>query len=122
MHAETTSEKQAMGHFLDGRVSLVIGTHTHVPTSDERVLAGGTAFMSDVGMCGDYDSVIGMAKDEPMRRFLTRLPSARFEAATGAAALSGLAVEIDDKSGLAMRVAPVRLGAGLTEARPTFWE
>jgi metallophosphoesterase (TIGR00282 family) len=122
MHAETTSEKQAIGHFLDGRVSLVIGTHTHVPTSDERVLAGGTAFMSDVGMCGDYDSVIGMAKDEPMRRFLTRLPSARFEAATGPATLSGLAVEIDDNTGLALRVAPVRLGAVLTETRPTFWE
>jgi metallophosphoesterase (TIGR00282 family) len=122
MHAETTSEKQSMGHFLDGRVSLVIGTHTHVPTADERVLAGGTAYMTDVGMCGDYDSVIGMAKDEPMRRFLTRMPSSRFEAATGPGMLSGLAVEIDDKTGLAQRVAPVRLGAVLAEARPSFWE
>jgi 2',3'-cyclic-nucleotide 2'-phosphodiesterase len=122
MHAEATSEKQSMAHFLDGRVSLVIGTHTHVPTADERVLAGGTAYMSDVGMCGDYDSVIGMAKDEPLRRFLTRIPSARFEAATGPATLSGLAVEIDDGTGLAIRVAPVRLGAVLTEARPAFWE
>jgi hypothetical protein len=122
VHAEATSEKQSMAYFLDGRVSLVIGTHTHVPTADERVLPGGTAYMTDVGMCGDYDSVIGMTKDEPMRRFLTRLPSARFEAATGPAMLSGLAVEIDDKTGLASRVAPVRLGAVLSEARPAFWE
>jgi hypothetical protein len=121
MHAETTSEKQSMGHHLDGRVSAVVGTHTHAPTSDERVLAGGTAFITDVGMCGDYDSVIGMAKEEPLRRFLTRLPSGRFEAATGPATLSGLAVEIDDGSGLARRVAPVRLGGVLSEARPDFW-
>jgi hypothetical protein len=121
MHAETTSEKQCMGHYLDGRVSVVVGTHTHVPTSDERVLPGGTAFITDVGMCGDYDSVIGMEKDEPLRRFLTRLPSARFEAAGGPGALSGLAVEIDDASGLAREVAPVRLGAVLSEARPAFW-
>jgi metallophosphoesterase (TIGR00282 family) len=122
MHAEATSEKQSMAYFLDGRVSLVIGTHTHVPTADERVLPGGTAYMTDVGMCGDYDSVIGMVKDEPMRRFLTRLPSARFEAATGAPMLSGLAVETDDKTGLAGRVAPVRIGAVLSEVRPAFWE
>jgi calcineurin-like phosphoesterase len=73
-------------------------------------------------MCGDYDSVIGMAKDEPMRRFLTKLPSTRFEAATGPAMLSGLAVEIDDTTGLAVRAAPVRLGAVLPETRPAFWE
>jgi hypothetical protein len=121
MHAEASSEKQCMGHFLDGRVSAVVGTHTHVPTADERVLPGGTGFISDVGMCGDYDSVIGMEKDEPLRRFLTRLPSARFEAAGGPGALSGLAVEIDDASGLAQAVAPVRLGAILSEARPAFW-
>jgi metallophosphoesterase (TIGR00282 family) len=122
VHAEASSEKQSMGHFLDGRVSLVIGTHTHVPTSDERVLPAGTAYMTDVGMCGDYDSVIGMAKDEPLRRFLTRLPSARFEAATGAGTLSGLAVEVDDASGLAHRVGAVRLGGALGEVRPAFWE
>jgi 2',3'-cyclic-nucleotide 2'-phosphodiesterase len=122
MHAEATSEKQAMGYFLDGRASLVIGTHTHVPTADERILPGGTAFMTDVGMCGDYESVIGMVKDEPLRRFLSRIPSARFEAATGPAMLSALAVEIDEKTGLASRVAPVRLGAVLSEARPKFWE
>jgi 2',3'-cyclic-nucleotide 2'-phosphodiesterase len=122
LHAEATSEKQSMGYFLDGRVSLVVGTHTHVPTADERILGGGTAYMTDVGMCGDYESVIGMVKEEPMRRFLSRIPSARFEAATGPAMLSGLAVEIDEKTGLASRVAPVRLGAVLSEARPTFWE
>ena len=73
MHAETTSEKQSMGHFCDGRASLVVGTHTHAPTADLRILPGGTAFMSDVGMTGDYDSVIGMTKDEPLQRFLRRI-------------------------------------------------
>lgn len=121
MHAEASSEKQAIAHHLDGRVSLVIGTHTHVPTADHRILPRGTAYMTDVGMCGDYDSVIGMAKDEPIRRFLTKMPAARFEAATGPGALSGLAVEIDDETGLARRVAPVRLGAVLAEAKPDFW-
>ena len=82
-HGEATSEKQAMGHFCDGRASLVVGTHTHVPTADLRVLPGGTAFMSDVGMTGDFDSVIGMAKEEPLQRFLRRVSSARFEPAYG---------------------------------------
>jgi 2',3'-cyclic-nucleotide 2'-phosphodiesterase len=122
MHAETTSEKQAMGHFLDGRASLVIGTHTHAPTADQRILPGGTAFMSDVGMTGDYDSVIGMTKDEPIGRFLRKIASAKFEAATGPATLSALAVETDDASGLAKKVGPVRLGGVLEQARPTFWE
>ena len=84
MHAEATSEKQAMGHFCDGRASLVVGTHTHVPTADHRILPGGTAFMSDVGMTGDYNSVIGMDKDEPLSRFLRKIPGARFEPAIGA--------------------------------------
>ena len=122
IHAETTSEKQAMGHFLDGRASLVIGTHTHAPTADHRVLPGGTAFISDVGMTGDYDSVIGMTKDEPIGRFLRKIASAKFEAAPGPATLSALAVETDDNTGLAFRVAPVRLGGPLEQARPTFWE
>ena len=120
MHAETSSEKQTMGHFLDGKASLVIGTHTHVPTADHRVLSGGTAFMTDVGMCGDYDSVIGMEKDEPLRRALTKIPSTRFGPALGPAALSGLAVETDDSSGLARRVMPVRIGPGLSPAEPDF--
>jgi hypothetical protein len=122
MHAETTSEKQAMGHFLDGRASLVVGTHTHAPTADQRILAGGTAFMSDVGMTGDYDSVIGMTKDEPIGRFLRKISSSKFEASSGPATLCGLAVETDDKSGLAHRVGAVRLGGVLEAARPTFWD
>jgi hypothetical protein len=81
-HAEATSEKQALGYILDGRVSLQVGTHTHAPTSDHRILPGGTAFVSDIGMCGDYESVLGMNKDEPIRRFQTKIPSARFEPAT----------------------------------------
>jgi metallophosphoesterase (TIGR00282 family) len=121
-HAEATSEKQSMGHFLDGKASLVVGTHTHVPTADHQILSGGTAFISDVGMTGDYDSVIGMVKDEPMGRFLRRISTSKFEAATGPATLCGLAVETDDATGLASRVGAVRLGGRLQEARPTFWE
>jgi hypothetical protein len=122
MHCEATSEKQAMGYFADGRASLVVGTHTHVPTADHRILSGGTAFVSDVGMSGDFDSVIGMVKDEPLNRFLRKIPSTKFEAAIGPATLCGLAVETDDTSGLARKVGAVRLGARLEEARPTFWE
>ena len=121
VHAETTSEKQAMGHFLDGKASVVVGTHTHAPTADHRVLPGGTAFMSDVGMTGDYDSVIGMSKDEPLNRFLRRIPSGRFEPAAGPATLCGLAVETDDASGLARRVCPVRVGGTLEPVEPAFW-
>ncbi len=120
-HAEATSEKQALAHFLDGRVSVVVGTHTHAPTSDERVLPGGTAYMSDAGMCGDYNSVLGMEIEEPINRFLTRIPKGRFEPATGPATLSGLAVEIDDRTGLATRVAPLRLGGALAPAEPAMW-
>ena len=121
MHAETTSEKQAMGFFCDGRASIVVGTHTHAPTADLRILPGGTAFMSDVGMTGDYDSVIGMAKEEPLQRFLRRVSSSRFETAAGPATLCGLAVETDAATGLAQRVSPVRLGGCLEPAAPTFW-
>ncbi|MCG6122605.1 MAG: TIGR00282 family metallophosphoesterase [Microvirga sp.] len=121
-HAEATSEKQAMGLFCDGRASLVVGTHTHVPTADHRILPAGTAYMTDAGMCGDYDSVLGMSKEEPLRRFLQKTPGARLEAASGPGTLSGIAVETDDASGLALRVAAVRLGPHLDEARPDFWE
>jgi len=121
MHCEATSEKQAMGIYCDGRASLVVGTHTHVPTADHQILPGGTAFMSDVGMTGDYDSVIGMTKDEPMNRFLRKIPGARFEPALGPATLCALAVETDDATGLASRVAAVRLGGRLEAARPAFW-
>ena len=121
-HAEATSEKQALGHFLDGRVSAVAGTHTHTPTSDHRILPGGTAYVSDAGMCGDYNSVLGMESDEPINRFLTKIPRNRFEPALGPATLSGLAVEIDDKTGLAVRAAPFRKGPHLEQASLAFWD
>jgi 2',3'-cyclic-nucleotide 2'-phosphodiesterase len=120
MHAEATSEKQAMGFFVDGRASLVVGTHTHAPTADQRILPGGTAFVSDVGMTGDFDSVIGMNKEEPLARFLRKVPGGKFEPALGPATLCGLAVETDAK-GLATRVGAVRLGGVLEEAQPDFW-
>jgi hypothetical protein len=120
-HCEATSEKQAMGYFADSRASLVVGTHTHAPTADDRILPGGTAFITDVGMTADYDSIIGMGKDEPLNRFLRKLPGGKFEAAGGPATLCGLAVETDDASGLARKVAPVRLGGILRETRPGFW-
>jgi metallophosphoesterase (TIGR00282 family) len=121
-HAEATSEKQAMGFFADGRATLVVGTHTHVPTADHRILPGGTAYVSDVGMTGDYDSIIGMAKDEPLTRFVRRIPSAKFEPALGPATLCAIAVETDDATGLATRVAAVRFGGRLEEALPHFWQ
>ena len=121
-HAEATSEKQALGHFLDGRVSGVVGTHTHTPTSDYRVLPNGTAYMSDAGMCGDYNSVLGMESDEPINRFLTKIPRNRFEPSFGPATLSGFAVEIDDTTGLATRASALRQGPHLEQALPIFWE
>jgi 2',3'-cyclic-nucleotide 2'-phosphodiesterase len=121
VHAEASSEKQSMAHFLDGKVSVVVGTHTHVPTADHQVLSGGTAFMTDVGMTGDYNSCIGMARDEPLSRFIRRIPGGKFEPALGPATLCALAVETDDATGLARRVAAVRLGGRLEEARPAFW-
>ncbi len=121
IHAEATSEKQAMGYFADGRASLVVGTHTHAQTTDHRILPGGTAFISDVGMTGDYDSVIGMQKEEPLGRFLRRIPQAKFEPALGPATLCAVAVETDDATGLARRIGLVRLGGRLEEARPAFW-
>src|SRR4051812_33869839 len=121
VHCEATSEKQAMGHFCDGRASLVVGTHTHTPTADHQVLSAGTAFISDVGMTGDYDSVIGMLKDEPVNRFLTKIASSRFEPALGAATLCGVAVETAAAPGLARHIGALRLGGRLEEARPAFW-
>lgn len=120
-HAEATSEKQAMGHFLDGRASVVVGTHTHVPTADAQILVHGTAYQSDAGMCGDYDSSLGMDKEEPINRFVTKVPRGRFEAASGPGTLCGLAVEISDRTGLAEHVSPVRLGPRLAECVPDFW-
>ncbi len=119
-HAEASSEKQAFGHFVDGRASLVVGTHTHAPTADCRILSGGTGFITDVGMTGDYNSVIGMEKDEPLRRFTRRIPSGRFEAASGTATLCGVAVETG-ADGLARKIAPLRIGGALAPAEPDFW-
>lgn len=121
VHAEATSEKQVFGHLLDGRVSLVAGTHTHVPTSDHRILSGGTAYITDVGMCGAYDGVIGMDKEEPMRRMVERVPGQRITPATGPATVSGIAVETDDATGLATWVCPIRCGGDLDEILPTRW-
>jgi 2',3'-cyclic-nucleotide 2'-phosphodiesterase len=121
IHGEATSEKQAMGFFCDGRASLVVGTHTHAPTADLRIMPGGTAFISDVGMTGDYDSIIGMVKDEPLTRFLRKIPSARFEPASGAATLCAVALETDPATGLAARVGAVRIGGCLEPATPAFW-
>ena len=121
VHAEATSEKWALGHFADGRASAVIGTHTHVPSADHRILSGGTGFVTDVGMTGDYDSVIGMEKDEPLRRFTRRIPSGRFEPALGPATLCGVAVDIDPH-GLTKAIAPVRIGGLLNAAAPDFWD
>ncbi len=118
IHCEATSEKVALGYWCDGRASLAVGTHTHVPTADARILPRGTAFMSDAGMCGDYDSVIGMAKDEPLRRFVTGMGKSRFEPATGPVTLCGVYTETDDRTGRAQRVVPVRIGGHLGAEGP----
>lgn len=113
VHCEATSEKMAMGHFCDGKASLVVGSHTHVPTGDAMILTGGTGYMTDAGMCGDYNSVIGMDRAEPMRRFITGMSSGRFTPANGEATLSGVMVETDNATGLATSIAPVRDGGRL---------
>jgi 2',3'-cyclic-nucleotide 2'-phosphodiesterase len=120
-HAEASSEKMAMGHFCDGRASLVVGTHTHTPTADHMILPGGTAYQTDAGMCGDYDSVIGMDKAEPLQRFLRKLPVERFKPAEGEATVCGLAVETDNRTGLAVKVAPIRIGGRLSQCDVPFW-
>ncbi|RBO51420.1 TIGR00282 family metallophosphoesterase [Rhodovulum sp. BSW8] len=118
VHCEATSEKMALGHYCDGRASLVVGTHTHVPTGDAQILPDGTAYLTDAGMCGDYDSVIGMDKAEPMRRFITGMSKTRFTPAMGEATLSGVYVETDDRTGRAMRVRMIRQGGRLEQAAP----
>jgi metallophosphoesterase (TIGR00282 family) len=119
-HGEATSEKMAMGHFCDGRASLVVGTHSHVPTADAQILPGGTAYQTDAGMCGDYNSVIGMEKDEPISRFLSKIPSGRFQPALGPATLCGVYVEIEPGTGLASRVEPIRVGGRLKQTLPSI--
>ncbi len=118
IHGEATSEKMAMGHLVDGRVSLAVGSHTHIPTADAQVLPGGTAYQTDAGMCGDYDSVIGNEKGVATERFVTRMPTERLSPAMGEATLCAVFCETDDATGLARRVAPVRLGGRLAEAMP----
>jgi metallophosphoesterase (TIGR00282 family) len=117
-HGEATSEKMAMGHFADGRASMVIGTHSHVPTADAQILPKGTAFQTDAGMCGDYDSVIGVKKETAVARFVTKLPSERLKAADGEGTLCAVFVATDDATGLARRIEPVRLGGRLIEHLP----
>ncbi|ARN83832.1 TIGR00282 family metallophosphoesterase [Methylocystis bryophila] len=121
MHAETTAEKMALAHFVDGRASLVAGSHTHAPTADAQILVKGTGYISDAGMCGDYDSVIGMRKEEPIRRFLEKTPGARYEPATGEGTLCGVGVDVERGTGLAVRIAPLRLGGRLSQCWPEFW-
>jgi metallophosphoesterase (TIGR00282 family) len=118
LHGEASSEKMAMGHFLDGRVSAVVGTHTHVPTADAQILTGGTAYQTDLGMTGDYDSVIGMQKEAATARFTTKLPQGRLEPADGEGTLCAMYLETDDDTGLALQAQPVRLGGRLAPAIP----
>ena len=118
MHAEATSEKMAMGHFCDGRASLVVGTHTHVPTADAQILPGGTAYQTDAGGCCDYDSVIGNEKEEPLRRFTTRISGGRYKPASGPATVCGVFVETHPATGLARRIEPIRVGGRLSQYVP----
>ena len=121
-HCEATGEKHAAGHFCDGRASLVVGTHTHTPSADDRILPGGTAFITDVGMTGDYNSIVGMAREEPLHRFTTGIPLGRFEPASGEATLCAVLVETDERSGLALSIAPIRIGGCLKPVLPSFGE
>ncbi|MBT4934000.1 MAG: YmdB family metallophosphoesterase [Rhodospirillaceae bacterium] len=118
MHAEATSEKMAMGHHCDGRASVVVGSHSHIPTADAQILPGGTAYQTDMGMCGDYNSVIGMIKETAVARFTSKLPAGRLEPASEEATLCAVLVETDDTTGLAKSVEPVRLGGRLAETVP----
>jgi metallophosphoesterase (TIGR00282 family) len=118
IHGEATSEKMALGHVVDGRASLAAGTHTHAPTADHQILPGGTAYVTDIGMCGDYDSVIGMKKGPPIARFTRKLPTERLSAAEGEGTLCAVYVETDDKTGLASHTAPLRLGGRLAPCWP----
>ncbi|MEC9266085.1 MAG: TIGR00282 family metallophosphoesterase [Pseudomonadota bacterium] len=118
MHGEATSEKYGIGHYCDGRASLVVGTHTHVPTADAHVLENGTGYQTDAGMCGDYDSVIGMQKEASLGRFLNQLPKPRMQPAEGDATVCGTVVETDPKTGLAAKILPIRVGGRLSRAWP----
>jgi len=118
VHAEASSEKMALGQYSDGRVSLVVGSHSHVPTADAQILPKGTAYQTDAGMCGDYDSVIGMKKEPAILKFTRKLPGEKLSPAEGPATLCGVFVETDDRTGLAKRVEAVRVGGRLAQAVP----
>ena len=118
VHGEASSEKMAIGHSFDGRVSLVVGTHTHVPTADAHILDGGTAYQTDAGMCGDYDSVIGMKKVPAISRFRRKMPGERLSPASGPADLCGVYIQTDDTSGLAKNITPIRIGERLSPSFP----
>jgi 2',3'-cyclic-nucleotide 2'-phosphodiesterase len=120
IHGEATSEKMAMGHFCDGRVSMVVGSHQHVPTADAMILPKGTAYQTDAGMCGDYHSVIGMEIEEPLRRFTRKISGGRFSPALGEGTMCGVFVETDDKTGLAIKIEPVRVGGKLKQTGANF--
>ena len=115
MHGEITSEKMAMGYLFDGKATMVVGTHTHVPTSDHRIMEKGTAYQTDLGMCGDYNSVIGMNRDNSLKKFLKDSSAENHFPALGEATISGLLVTADDKTGLAKKVQPIILGGSLQE-------
>ncbi len=117
-HAETTSEKMSFAHYLDGQVSAVIGTHTHIPTADAHILKGGTAYMSDAGMSGDYDSIIGVEKDEAINRFVKKVRGERFRPASKEGTLCGVLIVTNDNTGLAQSIEPIRLGSILSEVMP----
>ncbi|MCH2037299.1 MAG: TIGR00282 family metallophosphoesterase [Rickettsiales bacterium] len=118
-HGEASSEKMAMGHFLDGRVSMVVGTHTHIPTADHQILPKGTAYQTDAGMCGDYHSVIGFHPDVAVKRFIDkRKVYERPSVANGPATMCGTFVKINDKTGLATSIEPIRVGGTLAESLP----
>lgn len=119
-HAETTSETMAFGHMLDGQISAIVGTHTHIPTSDAQIFPGGTAYQTDAGMTGDYDSVIGVRKDIPVARFLRKMPTERMTPADGEGTVCGSFIETDDRTGLAKNIAPVVVGPRLRNVLPDF--
>ncbi len=117
-HTEATSEKMALGHYLDGRVSAVIGSHTHIPTADAQIFTKGTAYQTDAGMCGDYNSVIGVNPQAPIHNFTRKVPKEKMSPADGEATVCGTFIETDDNTGLAIKIAPIRIGPRLSEEIP----
>ena len=120
VHAEASSEKMAMGQFCDGRASMVVGSHSHIPTADAQILPKGTAYQTDAGMCGDYDSVIGMKKEPAIAKFIRKMPGEKLSPAEGEGTLCAIFVETDDRSGLARRIEPIRLGGRLAQYCPSL--